>query len=119
MLSECAVFIVELTTRQGRVSERYETYAEARRRVEQFPADSLVGLAFIFQELPDGSERLVREDGKPLQFHRRLVEEAKDCSDEPLPLVEGAPGLLESGGKLRFLEPQPTSDDWNDPPFLG
>lgn len=113
------MFIVELTTRQGRVSERYETYAEARQRVEQFPADSLVGLAFIFQELPDGSERLVREDGKPLQFHRRLVEEAKDCSDDPLPLVEGALRLLASGGKPRFVEPQPTGDDWDDLPFLG
>ncbi len=101
------------------MSERYETYAEARQRVEQFPADSLVGLAFIFQELPDGSERLVREDGKPLQFHRRLVEEAKDCSDEPLPLVEGALRLLASGGKPRFVEPQPTGDDWDDLPFLG
>jgi hypothetical protein len=100
------MFIVELTTRQGRVSERYETYAEARQHVEQFPADSVVGLAFIFQELPDGSERLVREDGKPLQFHRRLVEEAKDCADEPLPLVGDAPGLLGSGGKLKRIPVQ-------------
>jgi hypothetical protein len=116
MHSERAVFIVELTTRQGRVSERYETYAEARRRVEQFPADSLVGLAMIFQELPDGSERLAREDGKPLQFHRRLVEEAKDCSDEPLPLVEDVDGFLGPEGKIRFLEPQFTGDAWNDLP---
>ena len=30
----CAVFIVELITRAGRVSESYETYEEARRRVD-------------------------------------------------------------------------------------
>jgi hypothetical protein len=105
------VFIVELTTRQGRVCERYETYAEARRRVEQFPADSLVGLAFIFQELPDGSERLVREDGKPIQFHRCLVEDAKDCSDTPLPLVEDPSELLGPERTIRFMEPQPPERD--------
>jgi hypothetical protein len=81
-------FLIDLTTRRGRICERYETYGEARRRVDQFPASSLVGLAMIFQELPDGSARLVRDDGKPLQFHRLLVEEAKDCTGQPLPLIE-------------------------------
>lgn len=117
MESEHSGYIVELTTRQGRVCERYETYAEARRRVEQFPADSLVGLPLIFQELPDGSERLVREDGKTLQFHRRSVEETMDCSDEPVPLVEEASGLLGPDGKLRFVEPQPPDDGWEDLPL--
>jgi hypothetical protein len=84
---------------QGRVSERYESYAEARQCVKQLSADSLVGLAFIFQQLPDGSERLVREDGKPLQFHRRLVEEAS--------------GPQGAEGKIRFVEPQPPEDGWD------
>jgi hypothetical protein len=112
--SEGAVFLVELTTSQGRVSERYETYDEARARLEQFPADSLIGLAFIFEELPDGSERLVREDGKPLQFHRRPVEELKDNTGEPLPLSEEPSGLLGPDGQLRIVEPQPPADEWED-----
>jgi hypothetical protein len=107
------VFIIELTTRQGRVSERYETYEEARRRVEQFPADSLVGLAYIFQELADGSERLVRADAKPIQFHRLLVEEARDSLDDPLPLAadEDDPG---GEGKIRIVE-RPREDGWDAP----
>jgi hypothetical protein len=111
------VFIVELTTRDGRVSEQYETYEEARRRVEQFAADRLVGLAFIFQQLPDGSERLVREDGKTLQFHRGPVEEARDCSDDPLPLAEDTFGLAGPDGKLRIVEPHPPEDGWEDLPL--
>ncbi|HXG12865.1 MAG TPA: hypothetical protein VNK04_24115 [Gemmataceae bacterium] len=117
MPSKPTTFIVELTTRQGRVSERYPTYAEARRRVDQFPADSLVGPALIFQELPDGSERLVREDGKPLQVHRRLVEEAKNCSeDDPLPLTEDTEGRFGSGGELRFVELRRSEDGWEELP---
>jgi hypothetical protein len=110
------MFIVELTTHQGRVCERYETYAEARKRVDQFPADSLVGLAFIFQELADGSERLVRDDGKPLQFHRRLVEDARECSDDPLPLVEDDSELSSPEGKIRIIEPDPPVEGWDDLP---
>jgi hypothetical protein len=107
------MFIVELTTGQGRVSERYETYFEACQRVEQFPANELVGLAFIFQELPDGSERLLRQDGKPLQFHRGLVEDARECVDSPLPLVEDPSSILGPEGKLRFVEPPP-GNGWDD-----
>jgi hypothetical protein len=103
--SQRAKFIVELTTGQGRVSERYETYVEACQRVEQLPAEELVGLAFIFQELPDGSERLLRQDGKPLQFHRGLVEDARECADSPLPLVEDPSSILGPEAKLRFVEP--------------
>jgi hypothetical protein len=106
------MFLVELTTHQGRISERYETYEEARRRLEQFPADSIIGLPFIFQELPDGSERLVREDGKPLQFHRRSADEAKSCPDEPISLVEEPSGLLGAEGKLRFVDLKPPDDDF-------
>jgi hypothetical protein len=112
-----SMFIVKLTTHQGPVTEQYEDYAEARRRVEQFPADSLVGLAYIFQQLPDGSERVVRDDGKPLQFHRCLVEGSADCSDEPIPLLEDASGLLGPDGKLRFEELKPPGDDWDDLPL--
>jgi hypothetical protein len=114
--NERNVFIVELTTRDGRVCERYETYAEARQRVDQFPADSLVGLAFIFEELADGSERLLREDGKPLQFHRLLVEDVRESPDAPLPLAEeGGPDGLP--GKIRFVEQQP-DEGWDDLPLL-
>jgi hypothetical protein len=116
MESKQGAFIVELTTRQGRVCERYTTYAEARQRVEQFPADSLVSMAFIFQELPDGSERLVREDGKALQFHRRLVDEAKDSSDEPLPLVEPSAVVGPEGG-IRLIEAEPPDVGWEDGPM--
>jgi hypothetical protein len=105
------VFLVELSTRQGRVSERYETYAEALRRVELFPAESLVGPAYIFEELPDGSERLVREDGKPLQFHRLPTEEAREAPEEPLPLADGDSGLVGPDGQLRIVERQPPEDD--------
>jgi hypothetical protein len=81
------VFIVEMITKDGNLCEAYETFAEASRRVKLFPAESLVGVPFIFQELPDGSQRLVREDGKPLQIHR-LPEDLPPGPDEPLPLSE-------------------------------
>lgn len=117
MNSNPGTFIVELTTRQGRVCERYDTYAEARQRVEQFPPESVVGLAFIFQELADGSHRLVREDGKPLQFHREAVEDSGDSGDEPLPLVEDAAAVLGADAQLRVVEPEPQGDDWEDLPL--
>lgn len=112
------MFIVELTTRDGRVVERYESYEEARRRVEQFPADALVGLPFIFQQLPDGSERLVREDGKPLQFHRRYAEEEGGAADEPLPLSEESLGLIGPDGKAVLAPPRPPADDLDDLPLI-
>jgi hypothetical protein len=112
---EGVVFIVEMNTREGRVTERYETYEEARRRVDQFSADSLVGVPFIFQELADGSERLVREDGKPLQFHRRLVEDEGSIEEAPLPLSEEPSGLVGPDGKLRLVTPHPPEDDSDDP----
>jgi hypothetical protein len=94
------VFIVEITTTTGKVCESFATYEEARRRVDLFPAESLVGIPFIFQELPDGSQRLVREDGKPLQWHR-LPDDRPPGPDEPLPLAEdGLPGLTSAEGKI-------------------
>jgi hypothetical protein len=101
---------VDLTTREGRVCERYETYTEARRRVDQFSAESLQGLAFIFEELVEGSERLVREDGKPLQFHRRLVEDSREASGHPLPVVDDLASLLGPAATIRFVEPGPPDD---------
>ena len=80
------MFIVEMITKTGKVCENYPTFEEARRRVEQFPAESLLGVPFIFEELADGSQRLVREDGKPLQWHR--MEDDAPFLDEPLPLAE-------------------------------
>lgn len=110
-------FIVELTSREGRVCERYETFEEAQRRVEHFPPESLMGPAFIFQELPDGSQRLLREDGKPLQFHREPVDELHDCSGDPMPLAEDSSDLVGPDGKLKIVEMRPPEDDWDDEPL--
>jgi hypothetical protein len=109
-----APFIVELTTRAGRVCERYGTYEEARRRVEQVAAEEQVGLAYIFEELPDGSERLVREDGKPLQFHRSLVDDVREAQSDPaapLPLAEDSSSGVE--GKIQVFE-LPEKEPWDD-----
>jgi hypothetical protein len=84
------LFIVELTTTTGKVCEAFATYDEAVRRVEALPAECLVGMPLVFEELVDTSQRLVREDGKPLQWHR--LPEAQDLPpgpDEPLPLDDG------------------------------
>lgn len=86
------MYIVEVMTRTGPLSERFDSYAAAKHRVESLPAASLAGIPFIFQELPDGSQRLVREDGKPLQWHR-LPEDPPPIPDEPLPLMEEEPEL--------------------------
>lgn len=81
-------FIVEMNTRDGKVSERFATYEQAIERIEKFPAEGLLGAPFLFQELADGSFRVIREDGKPLQAHRIMDEEA---TGEPLPLCEDQP----------------------------
>ena len=74
------MFIVEAVTKTGKVCERYATYEEARHRVDGLPAEGVIGLPFIYQELADGSQRLVREDGKPLQWHR-LADDGTPISD--------------------------------------
>jgi hypothetical protein len=61
----CSVFLVEAMTTAGRVSEAFATYEEAAARVASIPDAELVGMPLIFQDLPDGSQRIVREDGKP------------------------------------------------------
>lgn len=83
------MFIVEITTRAGRICERFRSFARAKRRIDQFKDEDLIGIPFIYQELTDGSQRLVREDGKPLQWHRH-PDEVLAC-DEPLPLAETNP----------------------------
>jgi hypothetical protein len=85
-------FIVEMMTVTGKVCESFATYEEARRRVDSFPAESLAGIPFIFQELPDGSQRLVRDDRKPIQWHR-LPDDRPPGPDEPISLAEPLPGL--------------------------
>jgi hypothetical protein len=110
------VFIVELTTTGGKVCEGFPTYEEARRRVESFPAESLVGIPLIFEEFPDGSQRLVREDGKALQWHR-LADDAPPGPDEPLPLVDESSGLLGEGRWVLRERPSPQDDDWDDEPL--
>ncbi|MBV9122765.1 MAG: hypothetical protein JO112_05375 [Planctomycetes bacterium] len=84
------MYIVEITTREGQVCESFCTYEEARRRVELLPVENLISLPLIFEELPDGSQRLVREDGKPLQWHR-LPEDPLPGPDEPIPLSDEPP----------------------------
>jgi hypothetical protein len=80
------MYLVEITTKTGKICERFRSYARAKRRMEQVPQEDLIGIPCIYQELPDGSQRLVREDGKPLQWHR--LDENVTFLDEPLPLVD-------------------------------
>src|SRR5436190_2245488 len=75
-------------TTPGKVCESYATYEEARQRIDQYPGDALVGIPFIFQELADGSQRLVREDGKPLQWHRLPDDRPPSPDQAPVPLSE-------------------------------
>jgi hypothetical protein len=99
-----AVFIVEVLTTTGKVCESYATYEEAKKRVEQFPAGALAGMPLIFEELVDSSQRVVREDGKPLQWHRQPEDELPG-PDEPLALCEDAAAVL--GAERRAIEREP------------
>jgi hypothetical protein len=92
------MFVLEMVTKDGRLSERFATFEEAKRRVEVFAADRLVAIPLIFEELPDGSERLVRADGKPLQWHRLPadVPEPPPGPDEAIPLADPLPGAAVS-----------------------
>ncbi len=96
--------------------ESYPTYEEARHRVECFPAEGLAGLPLIFEELPDGSQRLVRDDGKPLQWHR-LEEDRPPGPDEALPLADESSGLLGEGKWVLKDAPGPQETDWDDEPL--
>jgi hypothetical protein len=110
------VFIVELTTTTGRLCEPYATYEEACKRVDSLAADTLIGLPLIFQELADGSQRLVREDGKPLRWHR-LPEDGQTGSDEALSLADESSGLLGEGRWVLRERPTPQEDVWEDEPI--
>ena len=96
-------FIVDVMTTEGRICESCRSYARARRRIEQLPPESIVGLPMIFQILPDGSQRLVREDGKPLQWHR-LADDGSVITDEPLPLAEVEDDPDWMGPRIRLIE---------------
>ncbi len=85
-LSPTRQYIVEVATAAGPISERYDTYEEAVARVEALPAELLRGVPFIFHELPDGSQRLVRNDQKPLQWHRLEHEQDIPLGDDAIPL---------------------------------
>ncbi len=112
------MFIVELNTTTGKVCESFPTYEAAVHRVENFPAEGLVGLPLVFEELPDGSQRLVREDGKPLQWHR-LEDDRPVGPDEPLPLADESSGLLGEGQWVPLEHHGPQEDEWDDEPLPG
>lgn len=82
------MYIIEIVTPTEKICESFPTYEEARRRVEQFPADSLVSLPLIFKKLEDDSQRLVRDDEKPLHWHRLEQDELPPHSNEPIPLTD-------------------------------
>ena len=111
------MFIVEFNTTAGPVCESFATYEEARRLVDRFPAEGLVGLPLIFEELVDGSQRLVREDGKPLQWHR-LPEDAPPAPEEPISLCDESSGLLGEGRWVPLPRPTPQEDEWDDEPLF-
>jgi hypothetical protein len=104
------VFIVEAITRTGKVCERYATYEEARRRVDGLPAEGVIGLPLIYQELADGSQRLVREDGKPLQWHR-MTEDIAPAVDAPVPLSAETLDLFGPGKEVRQIGPGPEPEE--------
>jgi hypothetical protein len=110
------MFIVELTTRTGKVCESYATYEEAKKRVDGLPAECLVDMPLIFEELPDSSQRIVREDGKPLQWHR-LPDDRLQGPDEPLPLLDLPPELASPDGKSLVRPASPPPPDEDDEPL--
>ena len=107
------MFIVEAVTRTGNVCERHATYEEARRRVDGLLAEGAIGLPCIYQELADGSQRLVREDGKPLQWHR-MTEEIAPAADAPVPLSEETLDLFGPGKEIRMITSEPEPEDEDD-----
>src|SRR5580700_8949120 len=98
------------------VCESFATYEDAKRRVELFPARGVIGIPLIFEALPDGSQRLVREDGKPLQWHR-LPEDTPAGPDTPLPLCEESSDVLGEGRRVSFARPEPQESEWDDEPL--
>lgn len=100
------MYIVVLATRTEQRCERYDTYEAALRRVEQTDEHDLVGMPFIFKELADGSQRLIRGDGKPLQWHR-LPQDGDAPPEKALPVTEELP----ADTTTHFERPMPVFDD--------
>lgn len=111
------MFILEVTTSTGHVCESFATYEEALHRLQQFTSDKLAGLPMIFEELPDSSQRLVREDGKPLQWHRLTEDRRDEGKDEALPLADESSGLLGEGHWVLREHPGPQETEWDDEPL--
>lgn len=111
-------YIVEVATTAGPLAERFDTYDEAVARVEALPADLLAGIPFIFRELPDGSQRLVRNDGKPLQWHRLEHERDIPLGDDLLPLSDDLPPEAEGyvGPRIKPIT-RPVEDDIGGDPI--
>ena len=104
------MFLLEVVTRSGRISESFPTYEAALARLAGFADDDFLTMPLIFQDLPDGSQRIVREDGKPLQAHRPTL--AADMNDDALPLSDEEVPL----GDLRAVyTPQDDQGEWVDP----
>jgi hypothetical protein len=115
------MFIIEFMTTTGKVCESYPTYEEAKRRIDQFPEECLVTMPLIFEELADTSQRVVRDDGKPLQWHR-LPDDRLQGPDEPLPLLDVPPELASPDGKTSLVRPILPAADFTDDdplPLLG
>ena len=79
-------------------------------RVDGLLAEGAVGLPCIYQELADGSQRLVREDGKPLQWHR-MTEEIAPAADAPVPLSEETLDLFGPGKEIRMITSEPEDEE--------
>lgn len=97
------IYIVEMTTRTGKISDRFATVHEARRFIDSIPLEALTGMPFLWCELPDGSQRIIRDDGKPLQAHR-LEDDKLLHSDEIIPLADELPEALASPNRFRVIE---------------
>jgi hypothetical protein len=111
------MFIIEFITTTGKVCESYPTYEEAKRRIKQFPDESLVTMPLIFEELADSSQRIVRDDGKPLQWHR-LPDDRLTGPDDPLPLLDVPPELASADGTpLARPVPRPADEFDDDEPL--
>ena len=108
-------YIVEVATAEGPISERYDTYEEAVARIEGLPGEIVRGVPFIFHELPDGSQRLVRNDLKPLQWHRLEHEQDVPLADDAIPLADEEPpeAVGYVGPKIKPIT-RPVADDADD-----
>src|SRR5262249_39410389 len=109
-----SLFIIEVTTAEGKRRETFATYEEAVRRIEQLTREAARSLPPLFQELPDGSQRGVRKDGKPIQWHRLPDDTslglAVPTDDVPLPLEDVLPGEIRPASR-------PPQDDEDDEPL--